>query len=237
MEKLIMIKESKDRSGFVSPLEFSDDFSEDEKTNILNLYFHEMVRALIENRSEEEFFKSIKNILRSSKYTVMQSVSATLTYSRNILGPLPEMMMYSASKILKENHAWPPNLAAAIIFCINALEISVNIKLIDKFNTMGRSDKARLVKYDRSLSLEDKFSWLLTDAFNSTLLKGQNILWTWLDNIKKMRNEIIHLKKDSDGTDIVLKDENGNVLHKMDVAFAISAIEYTHKILTFLEKL
>jgi len=81
MEKLITIKESKDRSGFVSPLEFSDDFSEDEKTRILNLYFQEMVRGLIENRREEEFVESIKNILRLNKYTVMQSVSAPLTYS------------------------------------------------------------------------------------------------------------------------------------------------------------
>ncbi|NUO10255.1 MAG: hypothetical protein HUU08_16605 [Candidatus Brocadia sp.] len=236
MEKKITIKESKDRCGFVSPLEFSDDFSEDEKTNILNLYFQEMVRALIENKNEEEFVESIKNRLRSNKYTVIQSVSATLTFSWNILGPLPEMMMYSASKFLKENHAWPPNLAAVIIFCINALEISVNIKLIDKFNTMGRSDKARLVKDDRSLSLEDKFSWLLTDAFNSSL-KVQNILWTWLDNIKKMRNEIIHLKKDSDGTDIVLKDKEGNIVHKLDEVFTKNAIEHTQKILTFLEKL
>ena len=86
MEKLIMIKESKDRSGFASPLEFSDDFSEAEKTNILNLYFQEMVRALIENRREEEFVESIKNILRSNKYTVMQSVSAPLTISWNIHG-------------------------------------------------------------------------------------------------------------------------------------------------------
>lgn len=185
MEKLITIKESNDRSGFVSPLEFSDDFSEDEKTNILNLYFQEMVRTLIENRSAEEFFESIKNILRSNKYTVMQSVSATLTYSWNIHGPLPEMMLYSASKFLEENHAWPPNLSAAIIFCINALEISVNIKLFSRFNAMGRADKAKLVEDDRSLSLEDKFSWLLTDAFNSSL-KGQNILWSWFDNIKNM---------------------------------------------------
>ena len=236
MEKLITIKESKDRSGFVSPLEFSDDFPEDEKTNILNLYFQEMVRALIENRREEEFVESIKNILRSNKYTVMQSVSATLIYSWNILGPLPEMMMYSASKLLKENHAWPPNLAAAIIFCINALEISVNIKLIDKFNALGRADKAEFVENDRRLSLEDKFSQLLTYAFNSSL-KGQDILWTWLGNIKKMRNKIVHLKKDSDGTDIVLRNKDGNVLHKLDEAFAISAIEHTHKILTFLENL
>ena len=236
MEKLITIKESKDRSGFVSPLEFSDDFPEDEKTNILNLYFQEMVRALIENRREGEFVKAIKNILRSNKYTVMQSVSATLTYRWNILGPLREMMMYSASKFLKENPAWPPNLAAAIIFCINALEIYVNIKLIDKFNTMGRADKARLVEDDKSLSLEDKLCWLLTDAFNSSL-KEQNTLWQWFDNIKKMRNKIIHHKKDSDGTDIVLKDKEGNVVHKLDEVFAKNAIENTQEILTFLENL
>ena len=80
MEKLITIKESKDRSGFVSPLEFSDDFSEDEKTRILNLYFQEMVRGLIENRREEEFVESIKNILRSYKYTVIQSMNTTFTH-------------------------------------------------------------------------------------------------------------------------------------------------------------
>lgn len=210
MEKMIKIKESRDRSGFVSPLEFSDDFSEDEKTTILNIYFQEMVCALIENRREEEFVESIKNILRSNKYTVMQSVSATLTYSWNVHGPLHEMMMYSASKFLKENHAWPPNLAAAIIFCINALEIYVNIKLIGKFNTLGRADKARLVEDDKSLSLEDKLCWLLTDAFNSSL-KEQNTLWQWFDNIKKMRNKIIHQKKDSDGTDIVLKGEQSGM--------------------------
>lgn len=234
MEKKITIKESKDRCGFVSPLEFSDDFSEDEKTNILNLYFQEMVRALIENKSEKEFFESIKNILRSSKYTVMQSVSVTLSYSWNILGPLPEMMMYSASELLKENYVWPPNLAAAIIFCINALEISVNIKLISRFNAMGRADKVKLVEDDRSLSLEDKFSWLLTDAFNSSL-KGQSTLWQWFHNIKIMRNEIIHRKKDSDGTDMVLK--KGNVVHRLDEVFVKNAIENTQKILTFLEKL
>lgn len=234
MEKLIMIKESKDRSGFASPLEFSDDFSEAEKTNILNLYFQEMVRALIENRREEEFVESIKNILRSNKYTVMQSVSAPLTISWNIHGPLHEMMLYSASKFLEENHAWPPNLAAAIIFCINALEISVNIKLINRFNAMGRADKAKLIEDDRSLSLEDKFSWFLTDAFNFSL-KGQSTLWQWFHNIKKMRNEIIHRKKDSAGTEMVLK--KGNVLHKLDEVFVKNAIENTQKILTFLEKL
>ena len=163
-------------------------------------------------------------------------MNTTFTHNWNVLGPLPEMMMYSASKLLKENHAWPPNLAAAIIFCINALEISVNIKLIDKFNALGRADKAEFVENDRRLSLEDKFSQLLTYAFNSSL-KGQDILWTWLGNIKKMRNKIVHLKKDSDGTDIVLRNKDGNVLHKLDEAFAISAIEHTHKILTFLENL
>jgi hypothetical protein len=101
---------------------------------------------------------------------------------------------------------------------------------------MGRTDKAGLVEDERSLSLEDKFSWLLTDAFNSSL-KEQNTLWQWFYNIKKMRDKIIHLKKDSDGTDIVLKDKNGNVLHKLDEAFAISAIDHTRKILTFLENL
>ena len=65
MEKMITIKESKDRSGFVSPLEFSDDFSEDEKTNILNLYFQEMVRALIENRIIESGVSCQKTRLRT----------------------------------------------------------------------------------------------------------------------------------------------------------------------------
>ena len=52
-----------------------------------------------------------------------------------------------------------------------------------------------------------------------------------------MRNKIIHHKKDSDGTDIVLKDKEGNVVHKLDEVFAKNAIENTQEILTFLENL
>ncbi|CAG1020210.1 hypothetical protein DOJK_00178 [Patescibacteria group bacterium] len=51
-----------------------------------------------------------------------------------------------------------------------------------------------------------------------------------------MRNKIIHQKKDSDGTDIVLKDKEGIVVHKLDEVFAKNAIEHTQEILTFFRK-
>lgn len=236
MKKVISIKEKEDRNRFVLPIEFGEEFSDDEKIKILQSYFQAMVDALLANKTEDKFMEGIKESWKSEGYTVMQLVSRTFTYRWNILGPLPEMMMHSASSLLKENSGWPPNLAAALIFCINAIEISVNNILIDRFNTINRPDKSKLVEDDRGLSLEDKFTWLLNDAFGASL-KNENILWVWFLDIKNMRNKIVHFKKDSDGTDITLNNQDGTPRKKLDEAFTSEAIRHTNEILDFLRVL
>ncbi|MCX5886674.1 MAG: hypothetical protein NT096_12330 [Proteobacteria bacterium] len=234
MEKKVLIKEDKDSVRFVLPLEFDGDFSDDEKIKLLQSYFREMVCALLENKTEEEFFKNIADVWKSKGYIVRNLISTTFTSKYNILSSLPEMMIHSALKLLGENSGWPPNLSAAIVFCVNAMEIVVNNKLIDRFNQIGRLDKVELVQDDKGLSLEDKFTWLLNDAFGSSL-KNENTLWTWFLDIKGMRNKVVHLKKDSDGTDITLNDKNGNPRKKLDATFAREAIEHTLQILNYLK--
>lgn len=235
MEKTIWIKQS-DRKGFALPLEFSEDILDVEKSKILNLYFQEMVNSLTRNKAEKEFIETIKNILRSEGYMVMQNISSSLPLSRNIHGPLPDMIMYSASELIKNNPDWPPNLATAMILCGNALEIVVNKKLIDKFNEIQRPDKAELVEKDKSLSLKDKLTWLLTDAFNQSL-KKDNTLWMWFKDINKMRNEIVHCKKGSlEAIEIEAKANHG-CKTKLDKTFVKDAIAYSEKILAFLENL
>lgn len=236
MEKAVVIKENKDRYGFVLPIEFRGDFSDDEKIKILQSYFQNMVFALLENKTEEEFIRGIMSIWQSDGYIARRYLSKTFDYSWNILGPMSEMMMDSASKLLKENPDWPPNLAASIIFCVNAMEMVINNKLMNRFNEINRHDKAKLVEDDRSLSLEDKFTWLLNDAFNSSL-KSDDTLWMWFLDIKNMRNKIIHLKKSSDGTDITLNDKAGNPRKKLDKLFCKEAIQYTQKGLDYLKAL
>jgi len=231
--KSITIKSGERKNSFTIPLEFNGDFSDDEKIEILKLYFQEMASALLKKKTLGEFIDIIKNILKSKGYPVMQSVSITQEIRFNIFGPLSEMMISSASQILQENPTWPPNLAASIIFCVNALEIDINNKLINKFIAAKRPDKVKLVEKDRRLSLEDKLSWLLTEAFGKSL-KENNTLWNWFLDIKKMRNMIVHFKKDTDGTNMTLKNKPGK---KLNNEFVIEAIENTKKIIDYLKSL
>lgn len=236
MEKTLRLKESEDRRRFILPLEFSGDFADDEKIKILKLYFQEMLSALLSNKTEEEFLEDIKDIFKSNGYNILQTVSKTLTYSWDIHGPLHEMMMLTASEFIKSKPHWPPNLAAAMILCSNVLEVVVNNRLIEKFEKLGRKDKVTLVKEEKKISVGDKLTWLLNDAFNRSL-KDDNTLWTWFLDINTMRNKIVHCKENSlEKIEIEAKANHGHKT-KLSEAFVTEAITYTRKILIFLEKL
>lgn len=227
MSKSIVLK---DNNTFDIPFEFRGDFSNEEKSEVLNIYYHELQNALLNNATKEEFISIIKDIYNSKGYILMLQVTKGLSYSWNIFGLLPEMMIHKADELIKTNPTWPVNQSAAVILCGNALEVSINVKLIDKFKLLGRNDKADKINNDKGISIEDKFSLFLMDACNDSL-KNHNQLWEWFKKIVGMRNTIIHLKINTDGTDIKYKDKN------LDTQFVTEVIVKTKEILDYLNKL